>query len=100
MRRVVDNAARHKSNSQVEQDDRYHPSAKGTLETLRQLVAILYSENKQHPDQTEEGARCSRRRTVTGLDQKTSDQAGMRTGNHCQVTRQHAGNSSSDPKRY
>src|SRR6266436_252641 len=38
--------------------------------------------------------------TVTGLDQKTSDQTGMRTGNHCQVTCQHPGNAGSDPKDY
>src|SRR6266446_8494337 len=100
MRRIIDNAARHKSNSEIEEDDRQHAGAKGALESFGQFVAILNAENKQHADQAKQSTRGSRRRVVAGFDQKTSDHAWMRTGNHGQVTRQYAGNSGNYPKHY
>src|SRR5258708_25027986 len=90
MRRIVDDAARHKSNSEIQQDDRQHASAKGALEAFRQFVAILNAINKKHSDQAKKSTRGSRRRDVDGLVPETSDHARMPLRTDRQVTRQSA----------
>ena len=71
VRGIIDDSATHKSNRQIEQNDRQQPRSKGSFETFRQLAPVFHSKNEEHADQTKQRARRAGRRIVVTLDQKT-----------------------------
>src|SRR6267142_5456984 len=100
MRCIIDDAAGHESDAEIEQDNRQHPGAKGALEAFRQFVTILNAENKQDPDQPKQRARCARGRFVATLNQKAGNQTRMRTLNYGQVTRHYTRDTCGYPKHH
>ena len=46
VRRIIDDAARQKTNPQIKQDHRQHACAEGALETFGQLAPVLQSKDE------------------------------------------------------
>ena len=87
MRGVIYEAATDVTDEEIEQDDRQQSRPESAFETFRQFMPELDAENEEHADQTEERARCARRRPIFRSEQEASDRADSQLRPHTQITR-------------
>ena len=90
---IINEAASHVSDNQVQHDHRQQASAKCTPKPFGQLVTKLDPKNKKHSNQPEQRAGGSGRRAVSGFENEARHRADSQARSNSQITRDHAAHS-------